>query len=69
MAWIRTSTSLIAFGFTIFNFFQHLATEEHRHTIVSPWIVRMAMILIGPTGLALAWVQHRQQMKALRDIM
>jgi inner membrane protein YidH len=66
MAWIRTSTSLIAFGFTIFKFFQYLATEEHRHTVVSPWIVGMVMILIGLTGLALAWVQHRQQMKALR---
>src|ERR1700754_3435268 len=66
MAWIRTSTSLIAFGFTIFKFFQYLATQEHRHTIVSPWVVGMAMILVGLTGLALAWVQHRQQMKALR---
>ena len=26
----------------------------------------MAMILVGLTGLALAWVQHRQQMKALK---
>jgi putative membrane protein len=66
MAWIRTSTSLIAFGFTIFKFFQYLATQEHRHTIVSPWVVGMAMILVGLTGLALAWVQHRQQTKALK---
>ena len=66
MAWIRTSTSLIAFGFTIFKFFQYLATQEHRHTIVSPWVVGMAMILVGLTGLALASVQHRQQMKALK---
>jgi len=65
MAWIRTSTSLIAFGFTIFKFFQYLATQEHRHTIVRPWVVGMVMILVGLTGLALAWVQHRQQMKAL----
>ena len=63
MAWIRTSTSLIAFGFTIFKFFQYLATQEHRQTIVSPWVVGMAMILVG---LTLAWVQHRQQMKALQ---
>jgi putative membrane protein len=67
MAWIRTSTSLIAFGFTIFKFFQYLATQEHRNTVVSPWIVGMTMILIGLTGLALAWVQHRQQMKALKS--
>jgi putative membrane protein len=66
MAWIRTSTSLIAFGFTIFKFFQYLATEVHRHTVVSPWIVGMVMILIGLTGLALAWIQHRQQLKALK---
>ena len=26
----------------------------------------MTMILIGLTGLALAWIQHRHQMKALR---
>jgi putative membrane protein len=66
MAWIRTSTSLIAFGFTIFKFFQYLATEEHHRTIVSPWIVGILMILLGLTALALAWIQHRQAMKALQ---
>lgn len=68
MAWIRTSTSLIAFGFTIFKFFQYLATEERRRDpIVSPWVVGMVMILAGLTGLALAWWQHRLEMKALRQ--
>ena len=66
MAWIRTSTSLITFGFTIFKFFQYLASNEHRHTVVSPWIVGMAMIVIGLVALILAWVQHRQEMKALK---
>jgi putative membrane protein len=66
MAWIRTSTSLIAFGFTIFKFFQYMETQEHRHEIVSPWIVGMTMILVGLIGLALAWFQHRQQLKALK---
>jgi putative membrane protein len=65
MAWIRTSTSLIAFGFTIFKFFQYLATTEHRHPIVTPWAIGMIMIVLGLTALALAWIQHRQQMKAL----
>jgi len=50
--------SLIAFGFTIFKFLQYLATQEHRHTIVSPWVVGMANDLIGLTGLALAWIQQ-----------
>ena len=67
MAWIRTSTSLIAFGFTIFKFFEYLATNERRREpIVSPWVIGMIMILLGLTGLTLAWVQHRQDMKALR---
>jgi putative membrane protein len=66
MAWIRTSTSLIAFGFTIFKFFQYLATEEHHRTIVSPGIVGILMILLGLTALALAWIQHRQALKALQ---
>jgi putative membrane protein len=39
MAWIRTSTSLIAFGFTIFKFFQYLATNERRREpILSSWV-------------------------------
>jgi putative membrane protein len=67
MAWIRTSTSLIAFGFTIFQFFEYLATNERRREpVVSPWVIGMVMILMGITGLTLAWIQHRQAMKALR---
>ena len=66
MAWIRTCTSLIAFGFTIFKAFQYLSTkEELRKPIVSPWVVGVVMILIGLTGLTLAWFQHRREMKAL----
>lgn len=66
MAWIRTCTSLIAFGFTIFKFFQYLATtERRREPVVSPWVFGVVMILVGLTGLILAWIQHRQDMKAL----
>jgi putative membrane protein len=67
MAWIRTSTSSIAFGFTIFKFFEYVATDvRRREPVVSPWIIGMIMILLGLTGLTLAWIQHRQEMKALR---
>jgi putative membrane protein len=67
MAWIRTSTSLTAFGFTIFKFFEYLATNERRREpILSPWVLGMIMILVGLTGLTLAWIQHRQEMKELR---
>jgi len=67
MAWIRTSVSLIAFGFTIFKFFQYLAADEHRaqQPIASPWVVGLVMIALGLTALALASIQHRQEMRAL----
>ena len=65
MAWIRTCTSLIAFGFTIFKFFQYLDTKEVHRAFVSPWVVGLLMILVGLIGLALASIQHRQSLKAL----
>lgn len=66
MAWIRTSTSLIAFGFTIFKFFQYLAESENLdRPVVSPWVVGMALILIGLVALVLAWFQHRREIRAL----
>lgn len=67
MAWIRTCTSLIAFGFTICQIFQYLATKEQlREPIVSPQVFGVLMILVGLTVLALAWIQHREQIKALK---
>jgi inner membrane protein YidH len=66
MAWIRTCTSLIAFGFTIYKFAQYLEDQEHlRRAVVSPWILGVLMIVVGLTGLVLAGFQHHQ---ALRDL-
>ena len=67
MAWIRTCTSLIAFGFTIYQIFRYLATSERlREPFVSPQIVGVAMILIGLIALVFASVQHRREMTALQ---
>ena len=66
MAWIRTSTSLIAFGFTIFKFFQYLAgQDEVRRPVVSPWVIGLLLIVLGLIALTLAWIQHRREMNAL----
>ena len=48
MSWIRTATSLITFGFTIYKFFQIEAPPE-----------RQRNYLIGPRGFAVALVLHR----------
>lgn len=66
MAWTRTSTSLIAFGFTIYQIFRYLsASERLREPFVSPQIVGVVMIVVGLTALILGWVQHRQELRAL----
>jgi putative membrane protein len=63
MAWVRTCTSLIAFGFTIYQIFRYLSTSERlRAPFVSPQVFGVVMIVIGLTALVLAWLQHRQGM-------
>lgn len=67
MAWTRTATSLIAFGFTIYQIFRVLSESERlREPYVSPQLVGAVMVVIGICALALAWVQHRQELAALR---
>ncbi|MGW0159351.1 YidH family protein [Mycobacterium sp. NPDC003323] len=67
MAWTRTATSLIAFGFTIYQIFERLADNERlAEPFVSPQVVGTVMIVIGVVALLLAWVQHHQELRALR---
>jgi putative membrane protein len=67
MAWTRTATSLIAFGFTIFQIFRYLAESERLAApYLSPQLVGSVMIVIGVAALILAWLQHRQELAALR---
>lgn len=67
MAWTRTSTSLIAFGFTIYQIFRYLSQNERlRDPYVSPQVFGVVMILIGLVALILAWIQHRQELTVLR---
>ena len=67
MAWTRTATSLIAFGFTIFQIFEQLAEGERlADPFVSPQLVGTVMVVIGVVALILAWIQHRQESAALR---
>ena len=68
MAWVRTCTSMIAFGFGIYQFMQYLSTKEQlRQPLISPQLFATLLIVTGLTALALAWVQHRQAMRALRS--
>jgi putative membrane protein len=67
MAWVRTCTSMIAFGFGIYQFLQYLQTKETlRQPVISPQVFAVLLIVAGLTALALAWLQHRQAMRTLR---
>jgi putative membrane protein len=67
MAWIRTCTSLIAFGFTMYQVFRYLAVADRLdEPLVSPQWVGLMMLLIGLCALVVAWMQHRRDLAVLR---
>src|SRR5215813_12200138 len=68
MAWVRTSTSLISFGFTIYKFFAYLVQMEGKipeRRGLGPREFALAMISIGIITLALALVHERKAFKLL----
>jgi putative membrane protein len=68
MAWIRTATSLITFGFTIYKFFQlEVPRHEERKYLVGPRQFAIAMVCIGLFSLLLATIEYRQNILALRS--
>jgi putative membrane protein len=69
MAWVRTATSLISFGFTIYKFFQYLRENQQgaaAEALIGPRGFALLMIGIGLTALILATVEHRRSLRALR---
>jgi len=70
MAWVRTSTSLISFGFTIYKFFQYLKEQNavRNDRIFGPREYALLMISVGVVALVFATLQHRRDMKALRAL-
>ena len=74
MAWLRTSLSMISFGFTIAKFFQYLAQQRGEPVVGvfgRAWAsdtVGLVMTAIGTLALLLAVVQHRQRVNALHKL-
>ena len=68
MAWVRTATSLISFGFTIYKFFQYLQEKNSSDAdrVFGPREFALIMIGIGLLALLFATVQHRRDMVTLR---
>ena len=68
LSWIRTSISLIGFGFTIVQFFQHLQTMEPSAERLHPGAPRdlgLALIASGLGCLVVASLQYRRGLQYL----
>jgi len=68
MAWIRTSTSLITFGFSIYKFFAYLVDGDDTplaNTMFGPREFALVMISIGLVTLAIAAIQYRNSLQLL----
>jgi putative membrane protein len=69
MAWVRTATALIGFGFTIVQFFERLASMEGVAPALrpqSPRYVGLALIGAGILALAISIWQYRWVVGYLR---
>jgi putative membrane protein len=65
LAWVRTSTSLITFGFAIQQFFRATRGPEFSD-LLGPRAFGLTMIIIGLLALMLAALQHRSAIEALK---
>jgi putative membrane protein len=65
MAWIRTATSLIAFGFTIYNFFNIQFHGKIQSGIVGPKLFSEILVVTGLVSLLLATFEYRQRIRSL----
>jgi len=66
ISWVRTSLSLISFGFTIYKFFQlEMGSSPRPGQIMGPRGFGLTLICIGLVSLLLAVIQNRKSLQAL----
>lgn len=67
LAWIRTATSLITFGFAVYKFFQiELKGSDRTAQLIGPRGFGLTMISLGLLSILLGTLEHRRAMKELR---
>jgi len=69
MAWVRTATSMISFGFTIYKFFQFEAGRGSPATraVITPRDFALMMMSIGLIALLMATIAHWKQTRGLSE--
>lgn len=68
MAWIRTGTSLISFGFAIFKFFQLEMHEKQGNYRIGTREFALIMVIVGMLSLLMGTIEYRQNIRALRKL-
>ncbi len=69
MAWVRTSISLYAFGFSMITFFDYLGKQiNETRDMTIPIILGFTLICVGIVSLILAMVEHRKIRKRLHEL-
>lgn len=68
MAWTRTATSLISFGFTVYKFFDYeqAGKPAAEGGVLRPRWFAMLMIVIGLVSLVLAILEHHRALATLK---
>jgi putative membrane protein len=71
MAWVRTATSMISFGFTIYKFFQFEVPKDApiRRGLLTPRDFALIMVSIGLVSLLAATLVHRREVRGLRPLL
>ncbi len=67
MAWIRTATSMISFGFTIYKFFE--VRPPNPQTVLTSRDFAILMIGFGLIALTLATIQHIIEIRSIANLM
>lgn len=70
MAWVRTATSLITFGFAIYSFFGIPTGAGHgiaKH-VLGPRIFAVGLIVMGLISLLVAVLQRRVAMRDMKSV-
>jgi putative membrane protein len=65
MSWIRTATSLITFGFSVYKFFQLENPGRLQARLIGPRQFALVLVCLGLLSLVLAIVEHRHNVTGL----
>ena len=68
MAWIRTGTSLISFGFAIFKFFQLELHEKQGNYRIGTREFALIMVIVGMLSLLMGTIEYRRNIQALKKL-